>query len=159
MSNQQRRPETRRQFLMLFGGAVMSLPLLGISGCAPEEANPPPTSDDDPTQRDDIPPEQSGTSSPNAAEQRTTAAPEAVDEMPKLDESDTMAQALGYKHDASDIDPQQFPSRANADSANEFCKNCVHYQLPPDTEWAPCTIFPGKLVHAEGWCSAWAATA
>lgn len=162
MSKERRHPEARREFLALFGGAVMSLSLLGIGGCVPEEAEPPPTTDDDPTQRDDLPPERSDTSSPDATEQAARAsepAAAASEDIPKLDESDTMAQALGYTQDASKVDPQQFPSRAAADNGNEFCRTCVHYQAPPDTEWGPCTIFRGKLVNADGWCSAWAATA
>lgn len=154
---------SRRHFLLLLGGAAVSLPLLTLTGCTPEEAQPPPTSDPDPRDQntdDPVPPgqpasepgqhpDQAGGPDPDAAQSAT---------LPRLDESDSMAQALGYKHDASRVDPEQFPSRAGPDSANEFCKNCVHYQAPADVQWAPCTIFPGKLVNADGWCSAWATT-
>ncbi len=161
----QSRCETRREFLLVFGGAALSLPLLG---CAPEEAEPPPTSDNDPRDPgtdNPVPPgqtaselgqrpDQVGGESPQQAGGQQPAA-----DMPKLEESDAMAQALGYKHDAGDVNTQQFPSRADPGSADEFCHNCVHYQGPPDQQWAPCTIFPGKLVNADGWCSAWAAKA
>lgn len=157
---------SRRQFLLLAGGAALSLPLMGVPGCAPEEAEPPPTSDPDPRDGDDpVPPDQPASELGQRPEQvggpePAAAAPEGQQAMmPRLEESDSMAQALGYKHDASRVNVEQFPSRASPDSADEFCHNCVHYQAPPDVEWAPCTIFPGKLVNANGWCSAWAAKA
>lgn len=171
----QAQPGSRREFLLVFGGAALSLPLLG---CAPEEADPPPTSDGNPRDRgtdDPVPPDQAaselgqrpdqvggpdsqsgqpgGEQSPDRAQ---SAPPDAAD-MPKLEESDAMAQALGYKHDASDVNLEQFPSRGEPGAADEFCHNCIHYQAPPEQQWAPCTIFPGKLVNADGWCSAWAA--
>lgn len=171
-------PGSRREFLLVFGGAALSLPLLG---CAPEEAEPPPTSDgdprdqgtDEPVPRDQAAselgqqPGQAGGRDPEAAqpadgtqqqgsEPSQSVPPDAAD-MPKLEESDAMAQALGYKHDASDVNLEQFPSRGDPGAADEFCRNCIHYQAPPEQQWAPCTIFPGKLVNADGWCSAWAA--
>ncbi|HEX2140607.1 MAG TPA: high-potential iron-sulfur protein [Woeseiaceae bacterium] len=173
---QTRQPGSRRQFLMAIGGVALSLPFLGLAGCGREEAEPPPTTDTDPRDQgtdDPVPPGQPASElgqrpdqvgGPDPAreqggdqpQQPQSVPPDAAD-MPKLEESDAMAQALGYKHDASDVNFEQFPSRADEDSLNEFCKNCVHYQASPDMQWAPCTIFPGKLVNADGWCSAWAA--
>jgi hypothetical protein len=153
----------RRRFLYLLCGAAASLPWL--PGCTPpEEAEPPPTNDTDPTDQnsdDPVPPGQSASELGQQPEQAGGPDPESGNTamLPRLDESDTMAQALGYKHDAAQVNAQQFPSRADPKSANEFCKNCVHFQAPPDKQWAPCTIFPGKLVNADGWCSAWAAQA
>lgn len=149
------RPETRREFLILVGGSVVSMPLLGMSACAPEEAEPPPVTDDEPTPKD----ADAALPEPSASEPSTPAeqAPADTREMPKLDENSQTAQALGYKHDASQVDAEQFPSRADADSANEFCKNCLQFQAPPDRQWGPCTIFPGNLVNADGWCSAYVA--
>lgn len=162
---------SRREFLLVIGGAVLSLPLLG---CTPEEAEPPPTSDNDPRDQatdDPVPPDQTASElgqqpdqvGGQAAEQESgqPSSPPPSGDLPKLEESDAMAQALGYKHDASEVDLAQFPSRGEPGSANEFCHNCVHFQAPAGAEpqWAPCTIFPGKLVNADGWCSAWAAKA
>ncbi len=62
-----------------------------------------------------------------------------------IDESDPVAQALGYVHDAT--------KAAKRSDASQLCKNC---QLMTGTEeWGPCTLFQGKLVNANGWCSAW----
>jgi hypothetical protein len=154
----------RRRFLAMlagFGGAALGLPLL--PGCAPEEAEPPPTSDPDPRDEgtdEPVPPGQPASELGQRPEQAGGPDADAVERamLPRLDESDTMAQALGYKHDAARVDPKQFPSRAQPGGANEFCRNCVHYQGSADQPWAPCTIFPGKLVSAGGWCSAWAAS-
>lgn len=159
-------PGSRRQFLLLLGGAVLALPLVMAGACTPDEAEPPPTSDPDPRDQgtdDPVPPGQPASELGQRPEQAGGPNPEPTPEeeralLPRLEESDSMAQALGYKHDAAEVDPEQFPSRTGPDSANEFCKNCVHYQAPADVQWAPCTIFPGKLVNADGWCSAWASS-
>lgn len=158
------RRRSRRDFLLLLGGTAFSLPLLSMTGCTPEEAEPPPTSEPDPRDQntdDPVPPGQSASELGQRPEQvgGPDRGTEDSGELPRLEESDSMAQALGYKHDASRVDSGQFPSRAGPDSADEFCRNCVHYQAAADVQWAPCTIFPGKLVNADGWCSAWAATA
>lgn len=172
-------PGSRRTFLWILGGAALSLPLLG---CTPEEAEPPPTSDnnpgdpgtDNPVPRDQAAselgqrpeqvggqtPDQAGGQQPASGQPASQQAPTSPStDLPKLEESDAMARALGYKHDASEVDLEQFPSRGQPVKANEFCHNCVHFQAPAQQQWAPCTIFPGKLVNADGWCSAWAAKA
>ena len=73
-------------------------------------------------------------------------------DMPKIEESDPIAQALKYVHDASSVDPAQ---RANP-AAVQDCVNCALVQGADGDEWRPCQIFPGKLVNAKGWCSVWA---
>ena len=72
--------------------------------------------------------------------------------MPKIEESDPVAQSLKYVHDASSVDPA---SRANP-AAEQDCNNCALVQGADGDEWRPCQIFPGKLVNAKGWCSVWA---
>jgi hypothetical protein len=72
--------------------------------------------------------------------------------MPRVDEKDAQAQALGYKHDASKVDKKKF---AKFDPS-QTCANCQLYQGKPKDAWGPCLIFPGKDVNAKGWCSAWA---
>jgi len=76
-------------------------------------------------------------------------------DMPQLAESDPAAQALGYVHDAAKADVEKFPKRSGPDGANQFCKNCQLYTGPDGSEWGPCSIFPGKVVNANGWCNAW----
>ena len=73
-------------------------------------------------------------------------------DMPKVEESDAMAQAMKYTHDASTIDAT---TRANS-APEQTCDNCALIQGDEGAEWRPCQIFPGKLVNAKGWCSVWA---
>jgi hypothetical protein len=73
-------------------------------------------------------------------------------DMPKIEESDPVAQSLKYVHDASSVDPAQ---RANP-AADQDCANCALIQGADGDAWRPCQIFPGKLVDANGWCSVWA---
>lgn len=72
-------------------------------------------------------------------------------ELPKLGEDDSAAKALAYVHDASNIDTAEFPSY----QAGSNCANCQLYTGGPDGAWGPCSIFPGKLVSANGWCRTW----
>ena len=76
-------------------------------------------------------------------------------DMPKIEESDPVAQSLKYVHDASSVDPS---TRANP-AAEQDCANCALIQGDDGAEWRPCQIFPGKLVNAKGWCSVWAPNA
>jgi hypothetical protein len=78
-----------------------------------------------------------------------------AEDLPKLDEADPQAQALGYVHDATKADVSKFPKRAGKEGASQFCKNCQLFTGSADAEWGPCSIFPGKSVNANGWCSAW----
>lgn len=73
-------------------------------------------------------------------------------DMPRLEESDPIAQSLKYVHDASTVDPA---ARANPAEVQN-CANCALIQGEEGEQWRPCQIFPGKLVNAEGWCSVWA---
>src|SRR5689334_16032121 len=72
-------------------------------------------------------------------------------ELPKLDEKDAQAQALGYRHDATKVDRKKFATY----QAGQACANCQQFQGKAGADWAPCTIFQGKDVNAKGWCSAW----
>ena len=74
-------------------------------------------------------------------------------DMPKIEESDPVAQSLKYTHDASTVDPA---SRANP-AADQNCANCALIQGADGDAWRPCQIFPSKAVNANGWCSVWAA--
>ncbi|ANB01092.1 high-potential iron-sulfur protein [Ectothiorhodospira sp. BSL-9] len=61
----------------------------------------------------------------------------------RLDPESAEAQALQYVH-KSEVDDQN-------------CLNCLLYNDPSQEEWGPCAVFPGKVVAAEGWCTAWVA--
>ena len=76
----------------------------------------------------------------------------AAQELPKLEESDPMAESLKYTHDASTVDAASRPNPAE----DQTCANCALLQGEEGDEWRPCQIFPGKLVNVNGWCSVWA---
>lgn len=70
-----------------------------------------------------------------------------------LDEADPAAKALGYKADATKVDPVKFPQY----KSTQNCGGCRYYQGKAGSEWGPCTLFAGKgSVHAKGWCAAYA---
>lgn len=68
-----------------------------------------------------------------------------------LDPESPQAKALGYVHDADDVDPEQY-SRFEP---GQICGNCRLIQGDPEAEWVGCSIFPGKKVARDGWCNAW----
>lgn len=70
----------------------------------------------------------------------------------RLDEKDSAAVALGYKHDATKVDAKKYPQWA----AGHICGNCQLYQAKPTDAWGPCGAVGGKQVNAKGWCLAWA---
>jgi hypothetical protein len=75
---------------------------------------------------------------------------DAADEV--LSASDPTAVALGYAEDASQVDVAKWPKKAAG--ADQQCSNCVLFAATADG-MGKCNIFPGKLVNANGWCSAW----
>lgn len=73
---------------------------------------------------------------------KTLIRPALAEDLPHLTEDDPQASALKYVHQSPYEDRQ--------------CSNCVLLQGKEGDEWRPCQLFPGKLVSAKGWCSAWA---
>jgi hypothetical protein len=67
-------------------------------------------------------------------------------EAPLLSENDPAAKALEYVADAK---------RAKDASPGALCSNCSVYGGADGAEQGPCTLFPGKLVKAAGWCKSW----
>ncbi len=70
----------------------------------------------------------------------------------KLEESDPVAVALGYKEDTTKVDPVKYPLH----KPEQVCGNCALYQGKPGEASGPCAAFGGKLVTEPGWCSVWA---
>lgn len=73
----------------------------------------------------------------------------------RLSEDDPAAQALGYRHDADNVDVAQFPKRAGPEGAAQLCANCRFLSGAPGEEWRPCSLFGNRLVNARGWCNSW----
>lgn len=116
--------ETRRRLLQAAGGGALVLPLIGIGGCSSSE-----------------PPAPAATPAPTAAG--------SAGDLPRLEESNSLAQALGYRHDGAQVDTRKFPRYA----AGMACRNCIQFKGAPGDAWGACGIFPGKLVNAAGWCN------
>lgn len=173
------RATSRRRFLTTTGTAVALIPLVNLVGCADNgEGETEPTVD--PTTEPTTAPEAPGGQPAAGASQQSTA-PAAGDmagegasqaagqsasqpagagqtaggDMAKLELSDPQAQALGYVHDATQVDSGQYPTY----QSGQLCSNCQLYLPDAGVEegWGGCSIFPGKLVNADGWCSAYVA--
>ena len=151
MDNHDDRLMKRRRFIQLAGAGLIAVPLGACSG------------------GDDAPAASSGTAStappappaetPPAAEPPPAAQPAPPPAQTasgeRLSEDDPVAQSLGYKHNAEEVDLEKFPQRGEPQAANQFCSNCVLYQ-GGDAEWGGCSIFGTKQVNANGWCATWA---
>ena len=75
----------------------------------------------------------------------------------EVQESEPLAQGMGYVMDASKADTVKFPKRAGEAGAEQFCYNCALYAGEADAELAPCGIFQNRMVRGAGWCNAWVA--
>jgi hypothetical protein len=73
-------------------------------------------------------------------------------DLPHLDVKDPAAIKLGYVEKTSSVDAKKFPGFEKGSS----CENCAQLQGSAGAAYRPCTLFPGKLVAAAGWCSGWA---
>ena len=69
----------------------------------------------------------------------------------RVAEDNELAQRLGYKHDASEVDPNESPGYQEG----HICANCRLYHGAEGDEWGPCDIFGGMLVNTNGWCMSW----
>jgi len=68
-------------------------------------------------------------------------------EDPHVDPNDPTAKALSYVEDATAA------SSNPTYKAGSACASCLFYQGKAGDEYGPCQIFPGKVVHAKGWCA------
>ncbi|MCX2980880.1 hypothetical protein EYC98_08380 [Halieaceae bacterium IMCC14734] len=86
----------------------------------------------------------------------TSAFPRSTVAADKVSEDEATAVALGYLHDATQVDTNKWPKRAGAEGAKQLCNNCALYVDQGDG-WGGCSIFQNRLVAGEGWCNAWVA--
>lgn len=147
MKDNQARVEERRRFLKIVGGGTVLLPLAALTACGGEET--PAARDAAPTTSAD--PKPAPASSPAPAETAKDAAAGGTG-MPKLDEKDPQAESLAYRHDATTVDPAKNPRY----KSGQLCSNCILYQGKDGEQWGGCSIFPGRLVNADGWCNVYA---
>ena len=81
----------------------------------------------------------------------TGAAAPAWAQPAKVDENDATATAIGYKHDATKVDAAKYPMAGKG----KVCSGCQLYLGKTGEAWGACPIVGGKLVSANGWCTAW----
>jgi len=67
---------------------------------------------------------------------------------PLIDPADPQAKALGYIHDATQVDAKANPNY----KPGQICANCIQYTGKAGEAEGGCNIFPGKNVKAAGWC-------
>ena len=72
-----------------------------------------------------------------------------ADDLPHLSDTDPSAKALGYVEDGT-------ASKNPMYKAGNACSNCQFYSGKA-SGYGPCMLFPGKSVHAGGWCISYAA--
>ncbi len=71
--------------------------------------------------------------------------------LPHLDEKSPIARSLGYVADAAKNSSKTEPTF----KVGSRCANCLQLQGNAGEAWRPCTVFPGQLVSAAGWCRVW----
>ena len=69
----------------------------------------------------------------------------------KVDEKDAQAAALGYVADTAKADAKKYPKHTK----DQKCSGCQLYTGKAADAAGPCSLFPGKHVASNGWCSAW----
>ncbi|MFU8816944.1 MAG: high-potential iron-sulfur protein [Pseudomonadales bacterium] len=156
---------SRRKFLKLGSAGLVLIPVVNLVACAPEEPVEEPVRTPGVEPREEpLPPGEQPPLEPAVPEAPDAAPATGPEEYTILDENAPDAQALSYVHDAADVDAAAQPRY----EPGQVCANCSLYepQVTGDTGaeavengglagWGGCTIFPGRLVNAAGWCSAW----
>jgi hypothetical protein len=117
---------TRRRFIAIMPMAGVAL----FAACSPK-SEPPPAAP--------------ATTTPSAPASAATGS------LPRLDEKEPAAVALGYVEDAVRADKVKFKNYV----AGSQCSDCGNYLGQSGDPAGACKIFPGKNVAAKGWCSAW----
>jgi hypothetical protein len=90
-----------------------------------------------------------GAAAAEAAKPAATPAPAAA--LPHVAAGDPMAMALAYVESAKSVDAKKFPTY----KPEQKCANCLQSKGKDGDAWAPCNLFPGKLVNSQGWCKAY----
>jgi len=76
----------------------------------------------------------------------------AAADLPHLSDANPSAASLGYTENSSNVDSHKFPQHR----ADQRCANCKFFQDTGST-YAPCQLYPGNAVNANGWCAGYAA--
>ena len=78
---------------------------------------------------------------------------------PLVDPKDPAAQAMNYTEKHADVKKAELKIERNGVAFDaQHCNNCGFYKevgSKDGTKVGTCTIFNGKLVKSEAWCSSW----
>ena len=149
MTDKKATPLARRQFLKAVSSGALAVPVFGLAGCGDDKGAVAPAAPAASKPAESAP-QMAAEETPTVEIPTTSPAP--AEGMPRLEESDPQANALGYVALATAVDAAKYPQY----SSGQDCANCALYTAASDTEWGPCSIFPGKLVAAKGWCGVYA---
>ena len=154
MSDDRKTNRDRRRFLKIAGSGAALVPIIGLAGCSGGNDSAPtaaakPAADAAAAAKDAA--KSMETEVKSAAAEVKAAAPSGT-EMPRLAVDDPQAKSLSYVEDATSVDSARQPRY----QPGQACANCALFQDSDGAEWAGCSIFPGKLVAAAGWCSVYA---
>lgn len=69
-------------------------------------------------------------------------------ELPHVTAADPVAIALSYNENAKTVEASKFPTF----KPEQNCSNCLQFMGKAGDAFGPCNLFPGKQVHAAGWC-------
>lgn len=70
----------------------------------------------------------------------------------KLEETDPVAKALGFKLDTTKVDRNKYPQH----TIEQKCSGCAVFLSKPGDTLGPCAAIGSKLVPVDGWCVAFA---
>ena len=70
-------------------------------------------------------------------------------ELPHLTDANPAAASLSYTENADAVDPRKFPKH----QPSQRCATCRYFQTGSGSLYAPCRLYPGSAVNANGWCA------
>lgn len=132
----------RRQFLKFAGSGAALLSLTACGGGGDDES--PGASQDRAADGEAMPPQPGAVESPSGLPATARLLP--------LTDDEPQAKALAYVSDASSVDAEAQPRF----ETGQACGNCALFMGADGDDRGPCSIFPGRLVAATGWCSVYA---
>ena len=70
-------------------------------------------------------------------------------DLPHLTDTNPAAASLSYTENADAVDTRKFPRH----DASQRCATCRYFQTGTGSQYAPCRLYPGNAVNANGWCA------
>ena len=70
-------------------------------------------------------------------------------DLPHLTSSNPSAASLGYTENSAVVDQTEFPQH----QVGQHCAGCKYFQGDIHAQYAPCALYPGNAVNANGWCA------